>query len=143
MEKKFVYVFTVLAVFALFFTACAPEATVDTPQPGTPPLDNDIPITGEEEIMEVGEQIYAAQFAACHMADGSGEVDLYPPLVDNPFVTGYPEAVIEIVLFGRDAMPPFDGVLSDHEAAGVVTYIRNAWTNDASIVTEEDVQAVR
>jgi mono/diheme cytochrome c family protein len=33
--------------------------------------------------------------------------------------------------------------LTDEEAAGVVTYIRNAWTNDASVVTEEDVQAVR
>jgi mono/diheme cytochrome c family protein len=144
MKMKLSAVFTIIAIFALLLVACSPEEPVDAPPAETPPPpDGEIPATGEEELMQIGEQVYAGQCAACHMEDGSGDGDLYPPLDDNPFVTGDPEAVIEIVLLGEGAMPAFGGVLTDEEAAGVVTYIRNAWTNDASVVTEEDVQAVR
>jgi mono/diheme cytochrome c family protein len=39
-------------------------------------------------------------------------------------------------------MPPVLG-LSDAEVADVITFVRNAWSNDAAGVKEADVAAVR
>jgi mono/diheme cytochrome c family protein len=142
MIRKFSLLFSLLALLAFILVACGPEEPVETPPVEAPP-ENDIPVTGVHELMEIGEQVYADQCAACHMEDGTGDNDLYPPLDANAFVTGDPRPVIEIVLHGGGAMPPFDDLLTDEEIAGVVTYIRNAWTNDAPPVNEQDVQAAR
>jgi len=40
-------------------------------------------------------------------------------------------------------MPPFAWKLSDRQVADVVTYIRNAWGNQASPVTTGVVRAAR
>ena len=39
-------------------------------------------------------------------------------------------------------MPPWKGNLTNKQIADVVTYIRNAWGNKASAVTEADVAKV-
>jgi cytochrome c oxidase subunit II len=122
------------AVLALILSACAPEDG---------PRDNGIPGTGEdEELISTGEMVYTNSCAGCHSNDGAG-VGAFPPLDGNPVVVGDPAPVIEVTLHGREAMPPFEGVLTDFEVAAVVSYIRNAWTNDASVVTEDQVQELR
>jgi mono/diheme cytochrome c family protein len=40
-------------------------------------------------------------------------------------------------------MPPFAQGLSDEEVAAVVTYIRTAWNNRGTAVTDADVNALR
>jgi mono/diheme cytochrome c family protein len=40
-------------------------------------------------------------------------------------------------------MPPFSQTLSDDDAAAVVTYIRQAWSNKAASVSPNDVRAYR
>lgn len=140
MYRKLIFMFSLIAILALVMAACAPEEPVETPMETPPSPDDGIPETGEEELMQIGEQVYADRCAGCHLPDGLGE----PPLDANPFVTGGdPNPVIDIVLHGNGGMPAFEGVLTDEEVAGVVTYIRNAWTNDASVVTIADVQAAR
>jgi cytochrome c oxidase subunit II len=126
MFKRSVFIIASLAVAAFGMAACAPP-------------ENGIPDTGEEELVRMGEQVYADRCAGCHLPDGLGE----PPLDANPFVTGDPHPVIAIVLHGNGDMPAFGERLTDEEVAGVVTYIRNAWTNNASTVTISDVQAAR
>jgi mono/diheme cytochrome c family protein len=41
------------------------------------------------------------------------------------------------------SMPPFSQKLSDDDAAAVVTYIRQAWSNKAASVSPGDVRAYR
>ncbi|MDQ4076447.1 MAG: cytochrome c [Chloroflexota bacterium] len=100
----------------------------------------------EEEAAEVdlahGEQVYADNCAVCHGSEGEGRGG-NPPHRNNPFVTGDPEPVIEVVLHGRGGMPAFGDQLSDQEIADVISYIRTAWTNDAEPVTPEQVAEVR
>lgn len=90
----------------------------------------------------LGPQTYATHCVACHQGNGQGVGDAFPALAGNPFVTGDPGPVIEVVLNGRGGMPSFAS-LSDAEIAAVITHERTAWDNDAEPVTAEMVAAVR
>jgi mono/diheme cytochrome c family protein len=154
MKKLLLVLAAVLLIAAL--AACGPDNdTAPAPDdPDAPPAEQTpegmVPETGtdltaeEEELVMAGETIYNNECAACHMEDGSGANEIYPALAQNPFVTADdPEPVIEIVLYGQGAMPSFAERLDDEDIAAVVSYIRNSWGNEASVVTPEEVQQVR
>jgi ubiquinol-cytochrome c reductase cytochrome b subunit len=101
-----------------------------------------------------GATVYASNCAGCHGANGTGQPGVFPPLASNPVVTGDPSKVIPIVLNGLTdpitvngtkysgtAMPPWKGNLTNKQIADVITYIRSAWGNKASPVTEAQVAA--
>jgi len=73
-----------------------------------------------------GEQIYVANCAICHGANGVGNEG--PKLVDSPFVqlTGR-AAVMSTVGLGRISvgMPAWYGILTDQEIERVVDHIRS------------------
>ena len=52
-------------------------------------------------------------------------------------------AMIATIEHGRSSMPAWKGQLSPGDIAAVVTYVRGAWGNGASPVTEADVTAVK
>ena len=100
-----------------------------------------------------GKTVYSANCAGCHNANGQGLPSTFPPLAKNPFVTGDPKKVIHAVLTGMSgpikvngkpyngSMPPWKGPLSNKQIAEVVSYIRSAWGNKASAVTEKQVSS--
>jgi cytochrome c oxidase subunit 2 len=90
----------------------------------------------------MGEELYVDNCAACHQEGGEG-TGAYPMLDGNPFVTQDPEQPIRRIINGRGAMPGFGNSLSDEEIAAIVSYIGNAWTNDASVVMPDQVQQAR
>jgi mono/diheme cytochrome c family protein len=102
-----------------------------------------------------GAVVYLANCSSCHQTNGEGVPGAFPPLADNPTVTGNPVAVITIVKNGLDGrldvngsvysgiMPRWNGVLSDEQIASVVTYIRSSWKNRAPGVSVSDVQSVK
>lgn len=101
----------------------------------------------------VGSTVFTTNCASCHGAAGKGVPGAFPPLAGNPFVTGDPAKVIGTVMHGmtapitvngaayHGAMPAWSTKLSPAEVAAVVTYIRSAWGNHASAVTEAQVKA--
>jgi mono/diheme cytochrome c family protein len=90
-----------------------------------------------------GKVVFLANCATCHQASGQG-TDLFPALAGNKDVTGAdPSAVIATVERGRNLMPSWKGRLTAADIAAVLTYVRSAWGNSASAVTEEDVAAVK
>jgi mono/diheme cytochrome c family protein len=104
---------------------------------------------------EHGGQLYAQRCADCHGKDGRGVAGVYPPLDGNSSVTE-PTGInaTRMVLLGGFtpvtaanqrpySMPPFAQQLGDGEVAAVVTYIRRAWSNKASIVRAEAVSTYR
>ncbi|MDR6936130.1 cytochrome c [Luteibacter sp. 3190] len=110
---------------------------------------------GARELALRGGTVYTERCATCHGADGRGKGDAYPPLDGNGSVTD-PTGInaIRIVLSGGFApataanprpysMPPFSQTLGDDDAAAVVTYIRQAWSNKAAAVSPGDVRAYR
>ena len=83
------------------------------------------------ELVAKGEKVFAANCAACHQPDGKGMPPAFPPLDGSAVVQGPKEAQIQTVLNGREgtAMAAFGKQLSDTDIAAVITYTRNAWSN--------------
>jgi cytochrome c oxidase subunit 2 len=103
----------------------------------------------QPELIARGEKVYAATCVACHQANGKGVPGAFLPLDGSAVVQGPTAAQIGIVLKGRPgtAMAPFAGQLNDVEAAAVITYTRNAWSNAGKsaepLVLPKDVAAAR
>jgi mono/diheme cytochrome c family protein len=98
-----------------------------------------------------GKKLFNSRCAACHKPDGLGE-GLFPPLVNSNWVTTDPGIITKIVLkglkgeidvlgkkYGTNVNMAAQG-LNNRETADVVTYARMAWGNDASEVTESQVE---
>jgi cbb3-type cytochrome c oxidase subunit III len=100
-----------------------------------------------------GSQLFATKCSTCHQSAGQG-TDIYPPLAGNPVVTASdPSAMIAVIVNGRtgpitvngktfnNRMPTWGGQLTAANIAAVATYVRSAWGNNASPVTEQEVAA--
>jgi mono/diheme cytochrome c family protein len=97
----------------------------------------------EARLLGIGEMVYTTRCMECHGVDGQGVEGVYPALAGSPMVMSPdPAPLIDIVVRGRGAMPAF-GYLPDDEVAGVITYIRRSWGNDASVVTPAAVEEQR
>ncbi len=97
------------------------------------------------ELAARGEKVYAANCATCHQANGQGVAGAFPALAGSQMVNGPKAGQIDILLNGKNAMPPWKGALSDTEIAAVITYTRNNWSNKAAenIVQPAEVLAAR
>lgn len=106
-----------------------------------------------------GARIYEETCATCHGANGQGVTvpgggALAPALAKSPRVTGSKEALVRILLHGLTG--PIDGrnyetgqmaslgaASPDAWTASVLSYIRQAWTNEASPIEQLDVARIR
>ncbi len=92
-----------------------------------------------------GKAVFAAQCAACHQAAGQGLPGVFPPLDGSEWVRGDARVLANILLHGitgeihvkgaayQGAMPSFQQ-LGDAELAGVASFIRSSWSNQAEAV---------
>ena len=106
-------------------------------------------------IMTKGASLYKTHCSDCHAIDGSGVASIYPPLKANPGVQmSHLANPLRIILAGGFppattanprpyGMPPFGPTLSDDDIALVLSYVRNAWGNQASVVTAAEVNRYR
>ena len=122
---------------------------------------NGAPAVSEDQVASArapgalsGAELFAVKCSTCHQSAGQG-TDVYPPLAGNPVVTAAdPSAMIGVIVNGRtgpitvnsktfnNQMPTWKGQLTDASIAAVATYIRSAWGNNASPVTEEQVAGI-
>lgn len=105
------------------------------------------------DLMVLGRQTFNVCMQ-CHQDTGKGIAGTYPPLAGSPIVLGDPVTPIRILLHGLEGditvegatyngqMPSWDR-FSDEQIAAVLTYIRGAWTNQASAVDPKLVTAIR
>ena len=95
-----------------------------------------------DELMDHGANVYQAQCAACHQADGSGLEPAFPALARNGAPTGALEDHMKVILDGRDgtAMTGFRERLQPQDIAAALTYTRNAWSNgDGEVVQPSSI----
>jgi mono/diheme cytochrome c family protein len=100
-----------------------------------------------------GKEVYVAQCLSCHMDEGQGIEDVYPPLAHSDYLMADKKRPIREILYGLNGpikvngktydleMTGFD--LTDQEASDVLNYIRNSWGNKGAAVTPAEVQASR
>ena len=108
-----------------------------------------------ERVAERGAKLYEQHCAACHGKQGEGVAKAYPRLAGNRAVTlAEPTNLVQMVLFGGFApatagnpqpygMPPYVLQLSNADVAAVLTHIRRSWGNQATPVTELEVNQLR
>ncbi|HLO79793.1 MAG TPA: cytochrome c [Chitinophagaceae bacterium] len=101
-----------------------------------------------------GKKVYDTYCMPCHMVDGGGVPRMNPPLIKTVYVLGDKKRLIGIVLNGLDEPLEIDGetysnvmashaFLKDQEIADVLTYVRNSFGNKATMITPEEVKALR
>lgn len=85
-----------------------------------------------DKLMTLGKTVYDQSCAACHQANGEGIPPVFPGLKDSPITKGDIAEHVRIVLHGRTgtAMAAYAPQLTDADVAAVVTYERNAWTDN-------------
>ena len=105
------------------------------------------------KLIARGKQVYNI-CKVCHQVNGLGQFPTYPPLANASYVTGDANTLIKIMLHGLDgpitvdgknydeSMPPIT-VKNDRDIAAVISYIRQAWGNEADVVYPSEVSAVR
>ena len=102
---------------------------------------------GPEALFKEGKKLFENTCADCHRVNGQGLPDKFPALDKNPFVVGDPSKVIDTVLQGRKGklgqMPTWKDTLNDQQAAAVITYVRQAWSNKGTAVTPEAMKKRR
>jgi mono/diheme cytochrome c family protein len=132
-----------------------PAAPVPDPDPKT-----------VDDLKRVGEQKYQTVCASCHGPEGKGQpAQNIPPLAGSEWVAGDQASAARlsrILLYGLTGpisvggrtysgavMPNQGNVMKDYEIAGVITYVRNNWSNKADpdnakpAVTAAEVKAAR
>jgi mono/diheme cytochrome c family protein len=109
----------------------------------------------DKQALSRGEALYFDNCTGCHMENGEGLAQAFPPLKGSSAVQAtLPDTVIHVVLAGAKmaatpgkptgfAMPAFDWKLDDKEVVDLVNYIRNAWGNHASLTSADTVSKVR
>lgn len=113
-----------------------------------------VPVVAEAQrkaLLTIGVITYNEHCADCHGEDGAGLPYVYPALAGSRLVTSASATnLIQVVLrggFGPSTrsnprpygMPPYDHQLSDEQLASVLTYVRNAWGNQAAPVSVAEV----
>jgi mono/diheme cytochrome c family protein/glucose/arabinose dehydrogenase len=115
----------------------------------------------EEKVYRLGREVYFrdAHCATCHQADGKGIANVYPPLAKSNWLDD-DERAIKIVLKGlwgpltvnqqafdpSKGVPPmmgFGGMLTDAEAAAVLSYVRLSFGNNGKLISPAQVAKVR
>ena len=110
----------------------------------------------EISLFDRGAKVFRSQCAQCHQANGQGVPGAFPTLVASKWVTGSEERLARILVNGLNGpivvagakyngnMPAFgpNGLnLKPKDIAGVLTYIRQEWGNEAAEVSVEAMEA--
>ena len=109
----------------------------------------------DKETLAAGEIGYTVHCGSCHLPTGRGDSVLGVSLAGNPLVQATdPSSLINIILYGphlppapfvvdRSRMKMFGKRLSDDDIASIASYVRNAFGNQGSAVTPEQVKKQR
>lgn len=106
------------------------------------------------KLMEAGKASFMT-CAACHGMDGQGVAagpkKMAPSLTGSKIATGDPAIFALVITHGiaketqdyLGVMMPLGAALDDDKLAAVMTYVRNSFTNSASVVTPADAKKYR
>lgn len=103
--------------------------------------------------VERGKEIYIEQCMSCHLEQGEGIEDVYPPLAKSDYLMADKIRSITNVLHGMTGeikvneksyngdMTAFD--MTDEQVSDVLNYVRNSWGNKGQAVIPEEVSGAR
>jgi len=106
-----------------------------------------------EESIQRGSEVYADFCVTCHMGNGEGVENTYPPVAKSDYLLNNREESIKGIKCGRQGEITVNGItysntmlpmgLEDEEIADVMNYILNSWGNTSdNMVTTEEVASI-
>jgi glucose/arabinose dehydrogenase/mono/diheme cytochrome c family protein len=123
------------------------------PLPVLPPLS-----AKHQALYDLGRKEYMSLCAACHHPAGYGDAGKGPPLLDSEWLDS-DERLIRLVLYGlrgpitigdvpfnQDGameMPGTAKALDDQKIAGILTFVRREWRDQAPSIEPETVRRIR
>jgi len=111
--------------------------------------------SGTAKSIERGKEVYVSYCQNCHMEDGMGTPDVFPPVAKADYVKKPAKELIKIILEGQsgeivvnkktyNGMMPAQSYLTDEQIADVLNYVRNSWGNKIpGTITPAQVKALR
>lgn len=103
-----------------------------------------------------GKELYTTYCQNCHMEDGKGQAEVFPPLAKADYLKKTPVSkIIEIILKGQTGEISVNGAkynmqmlaldyLSDEQVADVLNYTYNSWGNKSlKAVTPAQINKAR
>ncbi len=108
-------------------------------------------VSCQEDRFKQGKVLYEFHCASCHMDDGTGLAQLYPPLDNADWLrenkTRLPEIIVHgisdsLVVNGQLYTIPMSPVygLSQVEVSNITNYVLSAWSNDLGSMGFREVQ---
>ena len=109
--------------------------------------------TDLQNSMERGNEVYTDFCLRCHLAEGQGIKNSFPPLAQSDYLVEQRSESIKAVKYGQSGEIIVNGIsyngvmapmgLSDQEVADVMNYIMNNWGNNQNeMVTKAEVISV-
>ena len=106
-----------------------------------------------KESINRGAEIYKDFCMNCHMSNGEGVENTYPPLAQSDYLMNNRSLSIKAIKFGQQGEILVNGVLynnsmsplglTNEEIADVMNYITNAWGNEnMKMITVEEVSKI-
>lgn len=103
--------------------------------------------------MEKGKQLYDVYCISCHMQEGQGVKNVFPPLAKSDFLMGDIPRAIHVVKYGQQGEITVNGQtynsvmtplgISDEEVADILNYVTNSWGNtNETLITPKQVSKI-
>lgn len=103
--------------------------------------------------MEKGKQLYDVYCISCHMQEGQGVKNVFPPLAKSDFLMEDIHRAIHVVKYGQQGEITVNGQtynsvmtplgLSDEEVADILNYVTNSWGNtNETLITPKQVSKI-
>ncbi|TXD85077.1 cytochrome c [Subsaximicrobium wynnwilliamsii] len=114
------------------------------------------PVKQDSELSESiarGESIYTDFCMSCHLPNGQGVANVYPPLANSDYLKNKQTESIKAIKYGLSGKivvngSPYNNVMSpmgleDDETVDVMNYINNSWGNTfGTLITETQVSKI-
>ena len=155
--KKITILLAVLVSIGLAFSACSGggEKAKEDKQEAVKETPAEPSATAEDEMalqMKRGEEIYKTTCIACHMADGKGVQNAFPPLAGSDYLMAdlvraveqtlngsHEEMVVNGITYNAPMTPQVD---TKEDGVAVINYVINNFGNPGGTVTMDDVKDV-
>ncbi|MFI5156740.1 MAG: c-type cytochrome [Chitinophagales bacterium] len=96
-----------------------------------------------------GKEVYTNYCITCHMEEGNGVENVFPPLAKSDYLMADKKRSIlqvikgatgEMKVNGKTYNTPMVGIdLSDEQVSDVLNYVRNSWSNKGAAIKPVDV----
>ena len=107
-----------------------------------------------KESMQRGAEVYNDLCVTCHLPNGKGVPESFPPLANSDYLMNNRIKSIKAIKYGLSGEIKVNGEiynttmaafgLTDAEVADVMNYITNSWGNkNLSLITEKEVSQIK